>query len=118
MFYNTLEQFNIIMMEIAKIIEKNISLDILRQNIFPNRPEEAAMFGCESVSTKNIISVLFHREPSKFSYVFTEIDCFEGIIKLRVREGSHPYQALPRIVAYTLSSHPKRSYTDCIANPQ
>ena len=48
MFYNTLEQLNIIMMEIAKIIKNNISLDILRQNIFPDRPEEAAMFGCKS----------------------------------------------------------------------
>ena len=51
MFYDTLEQFNIIMMEIAKIIKNNISLDILRHNIFPDRPEEAAMFGCESLST-------------------------------------------------------------------
>ena len=40
-----------IMMEIAKIVKNNISLDILRQNIFPDRPEEAAMFGCESLST-------------------------------------------------------------------
>ena len=26
-------------------------LEILRQNIFPDRPEEAAMFGCKSLST-------------------------------------------------------------------
>ena len=51
MFYNILEQTNTIMMEIAKIIKNNISLDILRQNIFPDRPEEAAMFGCKSLST-------------------------------------------------------------------
>ena len=51
MFYNILEQTNTIMMEIAKIIKNNIFLDILRQNIFPDRPEEAAMFGCESLST-------------------------------------------------------------------
>ena len=51
MFYNTLEQFNIIMMEFAKIIKNNISLDILRHNICPDRPEEAAMFGSESLST-------------------------------------------------------------------
>ena len=38
-------------MEIAKIIKNNILLDILRQNIFPDRPEKAAMFGCESLST-------------------------------------------------------------------
>ena len=50
MFYNTLEQFNIIMMEKVKIIKNNMSLNILRQNIFPDRPEEAAMFGCESLS--------------------------------------------------------------------
>ena len=31
MFYNILEQINTIMMEIAKIIKNNISLDILRQ---------------------------------------------------------------------------------------
>ena len=51
MFYNILEQINTIMMEIAKIIKNNISLDILKQNIFPDRPEEAAMFGCKSLST-------------------------------------------------------------------
>ena len=51
MFYNILEKLNTIMMEIAKIIKNNISLDILRQNIFPDRPEEAAMFGCKSLST-------------------------------------------------------------------
>ena len=51
MFYNIWEQFYIIMLEIAKIIKNNLSLDILRQNIFPDRPEEAAMFGCKSLST-------------------------------------------------------------------
>ena len=50
MFYNISEQINIIMMEIAKII-KNIFWDILRQNIFPDRPEEASIFGCKSLST-------------------------------------------------------------------
>ena len=65
MLFNILEQFNTIMMESAKIIKNNISLDILRQNIFPDRPEEAAMFGCKSLSTSNKIPVLFQREPSK-----------------------------------------------------
>ena len=51
MFYNILEQINTIMMETAKIIKNSISLNILRQNIFPDRPEEAAMFGCKSLST-------------------------------------------------------------------
>ena len=66
MFYNISEQINIIMMEIAKnnYIEQYF-LDILRQNIFLGRPEEAAMFGCESLSTKNLILVLFQRKPFK-----------------------------------------------------
>ena len=42
MFYNILEQTNTIMMEFAKIVKNNISLDILRQHIFPDRPEEAS----------------------------------------------------------------------------
>ena len=40
------------MIKIIKIIKDNIFLEILRQNIFPYRPEEAAMFGCKSLSTK------------------------------------------------------------------
>ena len=52
MFYNIVEQTNTIMMEIVKkMIKNNFSLDILRQNIFPDRAEEAAMFGCKSLST-------------------------------------------------------------------
>ena len=33
-----------------KIMKNNNFLEILRQNIFPYRPEEAAMFGCKSLS--------------------------------------------------------------------
>ena len=36
---------------ITKIIKNNIFWEILGQNIFPDRPEEAAMFGCKSLST-------------------------------------------------------------------
>ena len=36
---------------ITKIMKNNIFWKILRQNIFPDRPEEAAMFGCKSLST-------------------------------------------------------------------
>ena len=50
MFYNISEHINTIMMKIAKKLYRKIILDILRQNIFPDRPEEAAMFGCESLS--------------------------------------------------------------------
>ena len=32
-------------------MKNNIFWKILRQNIFRDRPEEAAMFGCESLST-------------------------------------------------------------------
>ena len=40
-----------------------------------------------------------HKE---FNEVFIGIRCFEGIFKLRVKEGSHPYQASARKVAYVL----------------
>ena len=33
-----------------KIMKNNNFLEILRQNIFPYKPEEAAMFGCKSLS--------------------------------------------------------------------
>ena len=36
--------------------------------------------------------------------VFTGIGCFKGTFKLRVKEDGHPYQALPRSVAYTRAS--------------
>ena len=39
---------------------------------------------------------------NEFSDNFTSIGCFKGTFKLQVREGSHPYQALPRRVAYAL----------------
>ena len=39
---------------------------------------------------------------SKLSDVFTGIGCFEGLFELRKREGSCPYQAPPRTVAYAL----------------
>ena len=39
---------------------------------------------------------------SDFIDVFTRIGCFEGTFKLRVKEGSCPYQASPRTVMYTL----------------
>ena len=37
-----------------------------------------------------------------FSNVFIVIDCFEGMSKMQMRDSSHPYQALPRRVAYVL----------------
>ena len=51
MFYNILEQRYIILIKITKFIKNNIFLEILRQNIFPDRPEEEAMFACKSLST-------------------------------------------------------------------
>ena len=37
-----------------------------------------------------------------FNYVFTGVRCFKGTFNLRVKQGSHPYQASPRRVAYAL----------------
>ena len=37
-----------------------------------------------------------------FSDIFTGICCFEGTLKLQVREGSQPYEVPPRRVAYAL----------------
>ena len=39
---------------------------------------------------------------NEFSDIFTSITCFEGTFKLWMREGSHPYQSLPRRLAHTL----------------
>ena len=50
MFYNILEQIYTIMMETYQNCTEHTPLDIQRENIFPDRPEEAAMFGCKSLS--------------------------------------------------------------------
>ena len=52
-----------------------------------------------------------------FSDVFTGPSCFEGTFKLQVREGSHPYQAPPRRVAYTLQE-PLREDLDRLRKQQ
>ena len=38
------------LLTLFNVININIKLDIQKKNIFPDRPEEAAMFGCESLS--------------------------------------------------------------------
>ena len=48
-------------MEIAKIIKNRISLDILRQNIFPDRPEEAACLAAKACQLR-----------TKFQFCFRE----------------------------------------------
>ena len=46
------------------IVENNFSLNILWLNIFPYRPDEVAMLGCENLSTANLIDCSVHRETT------------------------------------------------------
>ena len=48
---NQPKKLNIIMIDKYNIIENNFSLNVVWHNIFPYRPDEAAMLGCESLST-------------------------------------------------------------------
>ena len=43
---------------------------------------------------------------NEYSDVSTGIGCFDGTFKLRVKEGSHSYQTLPRRVKYMLQQPP------------
>ena len=54
------------------IIENIFSLNIVRLNIFPYRPDEVAMLGCESLSTTKLINCSVHREVTytKLLYYF------------------------------------------------
>ena len=45
---------------------------------------------------------MIQRFHNKFCNIYIGIGCFEGTLKLRVKEGSHPYQTVPRRVAYAL----------------
>ena len=49
--------------------------------------------------TNRLLTMKIH---NVYSDIFTGIGCFEGTFTLQVREGSCPYQALPRKVAYAL----------------
>ena len=51
---------------------------------------------------KKASSLIMQRTYIEFRGVFTGIGCFEGTIKLRVKEGSHLYQAPSRRVACAL----------------
>ena len=51
---------------------------------------------------KGVSRVITQRIQNEFSDIFTGFECFKGTFKLRVKEGSHPYQALARRVAYAL----------------
>ena len=44
------------------IIENNFSLNVVWHNIFPYRPDEAAMLGCESLSTTKLFHCSVFRE--------------------------------------------------------
>ena len=51
---------------------------------------------------KIVSETITHRIPNEFNNSFSGIGCFEGTFALQVKEGSHPYQAPQRRVAYTL----------------
>ena len=51
---------------------------------------------------KSVSILLTMKIHNTFSNIFSGISCFEGTFKLQVREGSCPYQAPPREVAYAL----------------
>ena len=44
------------------------------------------------------------RMLNEFSNLFIGIGCFEGTFSLQAKEGSHPYQAPSRRVAYALKA--------------
>ena len=44
------------------IIENNFSLNVVWHNIFPYRPDEVAMLGCESLSTTKLFHCSVFRE--------------------------------------------------------
>ena len=44
------------------MIENNFSLNVVWQNIFPYRPDEVAMLGCESLSTTKLFHCSVFRE--------------------------------------------------------
>ena len=51
---------------------------------------------------KETSRILTKKIHSDFSDIFMSVSWFYGTFKLQVRKGSHPYQALPRRVAYAL----------------
>ena len=50
------------MLDKYNIIENNFSLNVVWHNIFPYRPDEAAMLGCESLSTTKLFYCSVSRE--------------------------------------------------------
>ena len=51
------------------ILENIFSPNIVWLNIFPYRPDEVAMLGCESLSTANLIYCSVYREAT-YTYIF------------------------------------------------
>ena len=50
---------NIVIISICNIIKDIKLMKIARKKIFPDRPEEATIFGCESLSTEIFKKVLY-----------------------------------------------------------
>ena len=51
---------------------------------------------------KRVSTAIMHRIHNEFNDLFSGICCFKGTFSLQVKEGSHPYQAPTRRVAYVL----------------
>ena len=54
---------------------------------------------------ERVSEAITNRMHKEFNDLFHGIGCFKGTFALQVKEGSHPYQAPPKRVAYALQSH-------------
>ena len=51
---------------------------------------------------KRASETITNRIDYEFNDLLPGVGCFEGMFSLQVKEGSHPYQASPRRVAYAM----------------
>ena len=51
---------------------------------------------------QRVSETITNRIHNEYSYLFYGIGCFEDTFSLQVKEGSCPYQAPPRRIAYAL----------------
>ena len=59
------------------------------------------------VANKRTSDVLTNKIHKEFRDFFSGIDCFEGTFTLQVKEGSWPYQALPKKGRTCIAGTPK-----------
>ena len=72
---------------------------------------------CKHKGSKESSRLITQKIHKELSDVFTGIGCLEGIFKLRVKEGSHPCQALPRRLGYALQQ-PRKEDLDRLQKQQ